>query len=156
MGNFLFSTNTWLSYILAERFYAGRHFVWCTPYFEIKSQTGFDVTTPPTSTPKEIYQALALEVERNDKHSSKIKDNRANLLKGAKVRFNRGDITLQDLDRIRAIVNSSSVPDYQPLLYIINYEAVKTDLIEVPIAELAHPLSVEYRLENLVRDHFEV
>lgn len=27
----LYSTNTWLAYTVAERFYGGEHYVWCTP-----------------------------------------------------------------------------------------------------------------------------
>jgi|ERR1051326_5115981 hypothetical protein len=156
MWNFLFSTNTWLSFVLAERYYGGRHFVWCTPYFETAAQNGFTAATPPTSTPKEIYQSLALEVERNDRHSTKIKAAREGLRKGAKIRLNRGEITQLDFDSIRNIINTASVADFHPLLYIINYERVKLDLIEVPVERRAHPLSIEFQLEKLSRGQFDV
>jgi hypothetical protein len=156
MWNFLFSTNTWLSFVLAERFYGSRHFVWCTPYFETSSQNGFSVTTPPTSTPKEVYQSLALEVERNDRHSAKIKENKTGLMRGARIRCTRGEISSQDLETIRDIVSASTAVDFRPLLYVINYAAVSGDLIEVPVEKRAHPLSVEFQLEHLHRDHFDI
>jgi len=41
-------------------------------------------------------------------------------------------------------------------LYVINYEAVKVDLVEVPIKRRAHPLSMEYQIINLKLDKFEI
>jgi hypothetical protein len=78
------------------------------------------------------------------------------LLKGAKIKLERGGITLQEWDVIRDVINHASVADYRPLLYVIGYEAVKNDLLEVPVEQRAHPLSVEFRLEKLRRDQFEV
>jgi hypothetical protein len=114
------------------------------------------VSTPPTSTPKEIYQSLALEVERNDRHSRKIKDYRAGLLKGARIHVSTGLITQRDFDNIRYMIASAAVNDFRPLLYIINYSSVKSDLIEVPVAQRAHPLSIEFQLQRLKGKDFEV
>ena len=37
----LYSTNTWIAYMIAERFYRRHHYVWCTPYFDPR-QNGRD------------------------------------------------------------------------------------------------------------------
>ncbi len=33
----LYSTNTWLAYKIAERFYGDMHYVWCAPFFDSES-----------------------------------------------------------------------------------------------------------------------
>jgi|GEM_PF-5439362 len=33
----LYSTNTWLTYVIGERFYRDEHYVWCTPDFDARA-----------------------------------------------------------------------------------------------------------------------
>src|SRR5262245_16335140 len=33
----LYSTNTWLAFAIAQKYYASRHYVWCTPHFDPRS-----------------------------------------------------------------------------------------------------------------------
>lgn len=155
MPNFLFSTNTKLSFFLGEQYYGGKHFVWCSLHFELSHQSGFIPATPPTSTPKDIYQSLWLEVERSDRHSAKIKSSRSGLLKGAKLNLSKGMISQSQFDDIRYMVSAAPIADFQPLLYVINYQAVSRDLIEVPLNRRANPYCPEFQLAQVNRSNFE-
>ncbi|MGB2602072.1 MAG: hypothetical protein WBC78_00655, partial [Candidatus Sulfotelmatobacter sp.] len=67
----LYSANSWLSYAIAERYYNGEHYVWCTPAFDARSRYSQEWHVPPTSSPFEIYNSLSEEVRRGDRHSAK-------------------------------------------------------------------------------------
>jgi hypothetical protein len=86
MGLILYSTNTWLSYIICEKYYGGLHYIWCTPSAQTNNQNHIDRTTPPTSTPIEIFKNLLEEVNRGDRHSAKIKENKVGLLRGITIK----------------------------------------------------------------------
>jgi hypothetical protein len=60
----LYSTNTWLAFNIAERYYRGRHYIWCTPFFNGRSDKGEAEFVPPTSCPWEIYRSLYGEMAR--------------------------------------------------------------------------------------------
>jgi hypothetical protein len=152
----LYSTNTWLAYNIAERYYKGEHYVWCTPYFDSKEVPKQKYTVAPTSAPKDIYINLYKEVERGDKHSTKIEDNKVGILKGAALKKEAGVISDQQQKEITAIVAAAERRDFKPLLYIIPYSLVTDVLRDVPVNERAHPLSVEYIIEALPNSFFDV
>ena len=151
----LYSTNTWLAYIISQEYYNGVHYVWCTPYFDPRSQTSLDVAVPPTSSPYEIYHSLHEEVVRGDRHSAKIRDNKAGILRGATAKREAGVITEQQESEIVSIVEQAQLTDYKPLLYVIPYAPVAGLIREVPISKRAHPLSKEYIIEQLPRKYFD-
>ena len=153
---FLYSTNTWLGYVLAEQFYGGEHYVWCTPYFDSASLAKVDATTPPTSTPSEIYRSLDAEVCAGDRNSAKIEQNRVGILRGASIKRAAGVIDEQQERDIAAIVERAEIRDFRPLLFVIPFFLVAAALKPVPIEKRAHPLSVEYVIERLPRNHFEI
>jgi hypothetical protein len=152
----LFSTNCWLAYKISEKYYSDIHYVWCTPDFAEENSPKLTAATPPTSTPKTIYENLGKEVEANDKHSGKIKELKLGLLKGAQINRTNGLISAEQEADIIYIVGNAEISDFRPLLYIIPYEMVKDLLEEVPVGERAHPLSVEYRIEKLPGNLFNV
>jgi len=152
----LYSTNTWLSYIIAERYYRGEHYAWCTPYFDARALSAYNVTTPPTSTPSEIYRTLLEEVRRGDRHSMKIQENKIGILQGATYKRESGIITEQQEKDIATIVDIAETRDFKPLLYIIPYDYVTNIVKDVPVEDRAHPLSVEYIIECLPRNCFDV
>ena len=92
----LYSTNTWLAYIIAQRFYNSEHYVWCTPFFDPRSLATYDATVPPTSSPSEIYRNLYEEARRGDRHSAKIKENQTGILRGANFKRGSGIITEEE------------------------------------------------------------
>lgn len=152
----LYSTNTWLAYKVAQMYYNDEHYVWCAPYFDAKSLPVHDAANPPTSDPCEIYHSLAAEVRAGDRHSVKIRENKVGILKGATFKRNAGVINEQQEKDIAAIVERAETRDFKPLLYIIPFEIVAKLVREVPVAERAHPLSVEYVIEQLPRSKFDI
>lgn len=152
----LYSTNTWLAYMIAERYYSGEHYVWCTPYFDSRQISPRTTAVPPTSSPAEIYQNLFEEVRRRDRHSSKIKENRIGILRGATIKEDQGVITDKQAQDIAAILDCAETSDFRPLIYVMPYAVVRARLAEVPVADRAHPLSVEYLIDRLPHEEFDV
>jgi hypothetical protein len=145
----LYSTNTWLSYIVAERYYGGVHYVWCSPHFGSASVPAQAYTNPPTSTPSDVYHSLFDEVIRGDRHSAKIAANRAGILRGASLKRSAGVVDAQQEADIAAIVSAAEVRDFRPLLFIIPFNTVSSIVKPVPVAQRAHPLSEEFVIEAL-------
>lgn len=153
---FLYSTNTWIAYLIGQDYYGGEHFVWCSPLFDSRSLPGIDLAQPPTSTPKEIYMSLLTEVVRGDRHSAKIKSQKEGIVRGASIRYSHGDLSERQLADIKDIVALAETRDFHPLLYVICFAKVKDRVKEVEISRRAHPLSQEFEIEKLPRDSFQV
>ena len=151
----LYSTNTWISYMIAEHFYAGNHYIWCTPYFDPR-QNGRDAAVPPTSSPFEMYRALFEEVTRGEQHSSKIAENKVGILRGANEKRRSRTISAAQEKQIIAVVKRAQVSDFRPMLYVIPYSVVAGRLREPPPEDKAHPLSAEYIVDRLPRACFDV
>lgn len=152
----LYSTNTWLAYNVAERYFRRRHYVWCTPFFDSIGYSKIDYTVAPTSCPKEIYLGLHKEVDGGDKHSSKIGDNKLGIMKGAALKKDAGIISEEQEAEIASITEAADIRYFRPLLYIIPYQKVSRMARRVPVNDRAHPLSVEYIIEDLPRSYFDV
>jgi hypothetical protein len=151
----LYSTNTWLAYNIAERFYGAEHYVWCTPYFSPRSAPPF-ASVPPTSCPLAIYRSLSNEVRAGDRHSAKIRDNQVGIATGVRAKRAEGAIDERQEDEILRIVENAQVQDFRPLLYVIPHGLVSDLLSPVPVAERAHPLSTEFLIGRLPRRCFDV
>lgn len=152
----LYSTNTWLSYQIAQRFYGQVHYVWCTPYFDMQHGSGSSYGVAPTSAPMEIYRNLSAEVRMGDTHSSKIAENKSGISRGAAAKLSAGVITSAQQVEIEAIVTRSPVQDFRPLLFVIPYDKVASLVVPVAVEQRAHPLSGEYVITELPRSHFDV
>jgi hypothetical protein len=152
----LYSTNTWLSHAICERFYQGVHYVWCTPHAKPASVPSHDATVPPSSSPLEIYRLLSHEVARGDRHSAFIQQNRAGILRGAQSRRQQGAIGERQEAEIRAVVSLAEIRDFKPLLFVIPFAKVRGMIREVPVEQRAHPLSLEYIIESLPRPSFDI
>lgn len=152
----LYSTNTRLAYLISKRYYGDLHYVWCTPYFDSKSIAPHDYTIPPTSSPGEIYHNLYQEVNRGDRHSSKIEDNKKGILEGVNAKREAAVINKQQKAEIIQVVEKAEILDFKPLLYIIPFNLVTELVEEVPVEERAHPLSVEYIIRALPRHLFDI
>lgn len=152
----LYSVNTSLAYNVAEVYYKGKHFAWCSPCFDARGVPSYKLTNPPTSNPCEILQGLAQEVRRNDRHSKKIEDNRLGIKRGADLHLEAGTITRAKRDEVVEIVDRALVAEFRPLLYVIPYATVARLVREVGVEERAHPLSEEYVIAALPRRKFDV
>jgi hypothetical protein len=152
----LYSTNTWLAYMIAERYYKREHYVWCTPYFDPSKSGDDDSAVPPSSGPLEVYLSLAQDVARGDRHSAKIDENRAGILRGANAKKKAGVIDEKQEKEIVSIVDNASDRDFKPRMYIIPYSMVADIVREPPPEDKAHPLSAEYIIDRLPRRCFDV
>lgn len=142
--------------MIAEKYYKAEHYVWCTPIFDARSVAAYGSIVPPTSSPAEIYKNLHEEVRRGDRHSAKISENKAGVLRGATFQNKTGLITADALKEIKALVTQSQIQDYRPLLYVIPFDLVAKLVKEVPVGKRAHPLSWEYTIERLPRNCFDI
>lgn len=152
----LYSTNTWLAYVIGDRFYGGDHYIWCTPDFDARALAPIDQVTPPSSSPAEIYRDLYEDVRRGDDHSSKIKDNKAGILRGIAAKRAAGIISESEEGHIVSMMERARGRDFRPLLYVIPYERVRGNIQAAPVELRAHPLSREYIIERLPRRDFDV
>ncbi|HEX8670753.1 MAG TPA: hypothetical protein VF710_02645 [Longimicrobium sp.] len=150
----LYSASTWLAYSIAERFY-GVHYAWCTAFYDgITAPRHFNI--PPTSSPAEIYLNLEEETRRGDLHSDAIKRNADGILRGAKAKLRAGAITVVQHREIKKSVTKAKIPDFRPVLYVIPFDRLEGEVPEVPVSLRAHPLSLEYRVEDLRSGLFDV
>lgn len=151
----LYSTSTWLAFSIAERFYAGLHYAWCSPFFSPPGKLAGSAA-PPTAIPREIYENLWHEAVEGDSHSSFVDRNRVGILRGAALKKAANVITDDQEAEIAEIIKLADVRNFVPLLYVIPYALVKDRAKIVPPKERAHPMSVEYRIEELPRSCFDV
>jgi hypothetical protein len=111
---------------------------------------------PPSAIPGEIYDRLHDDVIRGDRHSGWIAKNKAGLIKGAECKERDGVISATQKAEIISAVTNAEVRDFRPLLYVMPYQRVKRWTNEVPTGERAHPLSIEFIIESLPRQAFDV
>jgi hypothetical protein len=113
-------------------------------------------TNPPSSCPSEIYRELWRAAQTGDLHNTKIKDNKAGILKGALAKKTAGVIDGQGFSDINSIVSAATAQDFTPILYIIPLDRVANLVTPVPVGQLAHPLSIEFIIEYLPSDSFDI
>jgi hypothetical protein len=151
----LYSTNTWLAYIISERYYRGEHYVWCSPHFDPYSVPSLNYVLPPSSSPVEIYRGLRKDILSGDRHSAKIIANKAGILRGVESK-RLGDIIDEDgAAEIASVVEASDIRDFRPMCYVIPFCLIRDRVRPVPIGQRAHPLSAEFVIEALPRDCFD-
>jgi hypothetical protein len=152
----LYSTVTKLAFNIARRYYNDVHYVWCSPVFDGSQVSDLELTVPPTSSPYEIYAALKQEVARGERHSQKIQENRAGILRGATAKRQKGIISEEQEQEIVAIVEEAEGIHYQPLILVIPFAGVKSLMTPVPIRQRASVLSMESTILELPRSQFDV
>lgn len=146
-----YSTNTKLSYEINEKYYGGAHYIWCCPFF-------FQPGHAASSTPLHIYTELKRDIETQDEHSAKIRQNISGLLKGADIQLKRGIIKQEDFDEIEyRLTKKWRFTDFKPLIYIIpNKTELQPLIAKVPSCDKAAPDSHEYIIEKIEKDFFDV
>lgn len=151
----LYSANTWLAYAIAERFYGGMHYAWCSPVYD-GTTAARHVNVPPSSSPAEIYRALLEDSRRGERHSELFAKKLDGVCKGALLRAQSGAISPEQEREIREMVGGARASELRPVLYVIPYAGVRDRIAEVPVSERAHPFSVEYRIYSLPRACFDL
>lgn len=152
----LYSTNTWLAYSVAARYYDDTHYVWCTPHFAFGQRIA-PVAYPPSSSPCDIAHKLAEDIARGDNHSALIASNRSGIRNGAAAKRAASMITNDQQAEISTVVDLAILTDFRPLLYVIPISSVLRVLVsEPPAGDKAHPLAEEFIIAELPRKMFDV
>jgi hypothetical protein len=153
----LYSTNTWLKYWTYERFYGRCHYVWCSTWFDGQkvSASSAGRLLPPSSNPADIYRVLRADVEREDRGSLKIAQQKTALLDRAAIWLANGAISREQAEEVTFRVNNSTFRDWRPLLYVIPLGPVRAKVIVVPPARRAGHTE-EYIIEDLHGDEFDI
>jgi hypothetical protein len=133
-GPVLYSTNTWISHEIAMRYRGGRHFAWCSEYYDpTTAPTGSAAAAiAPSSSPKGIYDTLHGDCAREDTHSNLIKGYRKTFRRLAARWLADGDLSQTYHDEIVAIVKSQSWKIWRPVLFVIPRDIVSGRVVEVP------------------------
>ena len=153
----LYSVNTLLAYRIAQKYYGGRHYVWCAPYFNRPIDSPRAHALPPSSVPAEIYKNLLEAIKSGDRHCAAIANNKVGLRRGAIKKREAGIIDDQQLQDINWVIDEAEAGDFAPLLYVIPFaETVSSLAHEVPVQDKAHPFSEEYLIEALPHNLFNV
>ena len=148
----LFSVGTNFAYKIAKKYYKNVHYVWCACEFNSKSQ-------PPTSNPLTICKRYLEQIKAGDRHSKEIANNKSGVLKGAKIMEDRGVITTKQHKEIKNMVKYAEYEAFLPLIYVIPVDKISNSdirCIEVPIKDRASDASVEYIIEDLKEDEFQI
>jgi hypothetical protein len=151
----LYSTMTTLAYNINAKYYAGLHYVWCTPYFG-SDFTSPHFTVPPSSSPFDIYQTLKKEIDGADIHGTKIKLNRLGVRRGADIMAKRGIIDDEQRREIQAICRAAPPQLFRPLLCVISKIEAAPHYRKIDVKDRANPLSHEYILADLPQSAFDV
>lgn len=151
----LYSTMTTLAYNVNLKYYGGLHYMWCTPYFGSNYQSPH-FTVPPSSSPLQIYETLAQEIEGADLHGTKIKLNRMGVRRGADIMAKLGRITEEDKREIHSICKGAQPQQFRPLLCVISRVEAAPFYKKVDVKDRANPLSHEYILSDLPQSAFDV
>jgi hypothetical protein len=147
----LYSTNSELAYKIAEKYYDGKHYVWCTPCFSSSDRC----FVPPSSEPLRVAARLYEDIKGRDRHSAKIESLRINIKRGATAKWEAGVITAEQLREISGLVDAAELVDFMPLLFVIPYKLVSEIARAVGGENKANFFSVEYLIESLPKDSFE-
>ena len=153
----LYSATTWLAYQIARRYYNDQHHVWCTPYFDRSGQKiGVDSALLPSLSLLDQCRSLADAVDRGDRQSRIIEENRVGLLHGANAKRTEGSIGHREEREIVSVVAIAAVADFRPLLFVMPYCKVSHLLKDVAREDKIDPRSAEYVIEELPRACFDI
>ena len=153
-----FSTTTTLANLIAKNFFNDTYFVWCSPVFDPTKSESHDIRSriPASSSPLYKYKEYQRCIDPPDLHALQIKEHKKGLKKGALAKYNNGDITEPELQRINQLINNSSINEFKPLMYIIPHSVVAKKIKRVDSKDAAHPFSEEYKITELKREEFEI
>lgn len=151
----LYSTNTWLAYSVAEVFYGGVHFAWCSPVYDGR-KTAAHVNIPPSSSPAEIYRRLLEDTGRGDRHSDFIERNIAGIRLGAEARRKQGLIGPEEEEEILTGLEKAERREFRPVLYVVPFDQIEGIVTRVDVERRAHLMSIEYIVESLPRASFDM
>ena len=135
----LYSTGTRLAYTIANRYYGGKHFVWCTTKFHSRTQ-------PPTSDPQSIARTYFEHAIKGDQHSHAITDNIAGILCGAEAKLKEGVISSREYEIIHQMVNLAEYKVFYLSYLLLIQKQCKVDVskFQKRTEQVRIPLSTKF------------
>ena len=146
----LYSQVTKLAFDINEKYYNGKHFVWCS------DKPSYGSMQSGNSDPIERSNRIMTAICSQDAHEWLIEENKKGIKKGALYNRKKGIITKKTEQIIITRVNDASFEDFAPLIYVIPYDNVKDVIEVVPDDQKGSEESVEYRLYDLTTDQFDI
>lgn len=127
-GPVLYSTNPWISLEIGRKYRGNKYFVWCSEHYDPTTAPAGSAAAAiaPSSSPKGIYDTLADDCRREDRHSALIKGYKRTFLRLAKDWVADGSIAAQDGEEIAGMVKSQSWRIWRPVLYVIPEDPIRT------------------------------
>lgn len=153
----LYSTNVFLKLLICERYRNDVHYVWCSECFDSKKERKYSHLSKvaPSSNPADIYRELRRDVEGKDLHSAKINAQKAEL-KALAIKWEiAGEIQPEDKEDIIFKIDTASLEEWSPLIYVIPRAPVQDRLQLVRMKERG-AFGNEYIISDLHRSEFDV
>lgn len=158
-GPILYSTNPWFSHHVADKYFDGVHFAWCSEYYDPATAPpgSADASIDRTSSPKAIYEALHRDCENESGHSELIKRYKKIFRRLANDWFSGGVINDTAHAEILTMANTPSWKIWRPVLYVIPKAKIVTEsrLISVP-RKLRASIGPELQIRDLKSDEFDL
>lgn len=155
----LYSTNPYIKYYLNEEFRNGKHYVWCSPYYDGGKRDFLNPSarTPPSSNPASLYERYRSAVERGDSNDPKINSQKATIKDLAVQWFQNNSISNQEKENIVYLVENGNFGElWTPLIYIVVRSKVDDGRIQKVPKERCAGLADEYIIEDLQHDEFQI
>lgn len=67
-----------------------------------------------------------------------------------------GEITKEQASEIASIVDAAEPRDFKPFIFVVPFALVEKLIKPVPVSQRAHPLSIEFIIDKLPREKFDV
>lgn len=158
MPPLLYSTNAFLKYQINTRYRNGKHYVWCGETFDSSKVSRYHpaALTAPSSDPCAIYKRLREDVQHQDRHSEKIRDQKASYLTLAVKWRDAGEISPDDCQEIAYMVEHAPFDSWRPLIYVFPRQLVASRLQLVDPAQRASIGVPEYIVPDLSDGEFDL
>src|ERR1051326_8139713 len=157
-GPILYSTNPWFATDVAVRYRNGVHFAWVCECFDASKAAAGSAAAmiAPSSSPKEIYENLSKEREREDRHGPLIIGYRKKFKSLARTWWANGEITEAQRDEIVATAQSPAWNHWRPVLYIIPRASIDdARIVSVPHKQRAG-YGPELQIADLKPEEFDI
>lgn len=158
-GPVLYSTNPWFATDISTRYLGGSHFAWVCECFDAsKAPHGSAAAMiAPSSSPREIYENLWKEKNREDRHGAIISGYKKTFVRLARDWLAQGKINSTQCDEIIATARAPAWNHWRPVLYVIPRKPIEDAgrLISVPNRQRA-AYGPELQILSLVPNEFDI
>lgn len=158
-GPVLYSANPWVAHEISMRYLDGKHFVWCSEYYDPSTAPPGSAQSAiaPSSSPKGIYDALHGDCYREDRHSSLIKRYKGTFCRLAKNWLADSLITAEQHNEIVSTVRSPSWRIWRPVLYVIPKAPIEAaDRLKSVANKHRAAYGPELQIVDLMQQEFDI